>query len=54
MGRPKKKSAQTELEKLQMQNARLKTEVALLKKVTALVEAKEARERMNGKKPSKN
>lgn len=54
MGRPRKKEPQTELEKLQMENLYLRAENALLKKVKALVEAKEARARMNGHKPSKN
>jgi len=54
MGRPKKRKAETELEKLQAENTRLRAENALLKKVKALVEQREARERMNGRKPSKN
>ena len=54
MGRPKKKEPQTELEKLQYENARLRAENDLLKKVKALVEAREARLREIGRKPSKN
>lgn len=55
MGRPKKNSQPlTELERLQKENQELKTEIALLKKVRALVEEREARLRGNGRKPSKN
>ena len=54
MGRPKKKEPQTELEKLQYENAVLRAENALLKKVKALVEARDARLREIGQKPSKN
>ncbi len=54
MGRPKKKEPQTELEKLQYENARLRAENDLLKKVKALVEARDARLREIGRKPSKN
>ena len=54
MGRPKKREPETELERLQAENARLRAENALLKKVKALVEEREARERMSGQKPSKN
>jgi Transposase. len=54
MGRKKKQQPETELEKLLAENARLRAENALLKKVTALVEEREARERMSGQKPSKN
>ena len=54
MGRPKKRIPETELEKLQAENLRLRAENALLKKVRALVLEKEARERMLGQKPSKN
>ena len=54
MGRPKKQAPITELEKLQAENERLRAENALLKKVKALVEEREAREHMNGQKPSKN
>ena len=54
MGRPRKKTPQTDLEKLQEENARLKAEVALLKKVKALVEEREARQRAIGLRPSKN
>ncbi len=56
MGRPKKKTLEemTELERLQYENERLRAEVALLKKVKALVEEREARLRETGRKPSKN
>lgn len=54
MGRPKKKEPQTELEKLQAENLRLRAENALLKKVKVLVEEKQARARLNGQKPSTN
>lgn len=54
MGRPRKKEPQTELEKLQDENLRLKAENALLKKVKALVEARDARLKEIGRKPSKN
>lgn len=54
MGRSKKLEPETTLEKLQAENIRLRAEIALLKKVTALVREREARERMSGQKPSKN
>ncbi len=54
MGRPKKKEPQTELEKLQREVARLRAENDLLKKVKSLVEARDARLREIGRKPSKN
>ena len=54
MGRPKKSTPETELEKLRAENTRLRAENALLKKVKALVEQREARERMIGRQPSKN
>lgn len=54
MRRSKKHEPETELGKLQAENARLRAENALLKKVTALVKEKEARERMSGRTPSKN
>ena len=56
MGRPKKKKPEemTELELLRYENERLRAEVALLKKVRALVEEREARLRATGRKPSKN
>ena len=44
----------TELELLRYENERLRAEVALLKKVRALVEEREARLRATGRKPSKN
>ena len=55
MGRPKKKSKPlTELEKLRKENQELRTENALLKKVRALVEGRNARLRAIGQEPSKN
>ena len=55
MGRPKKDSKpQTELERLQKENQELRTEIALLKKVRALVEERNARLRKIGQGPSKN
>ena len=56
MGRPKKKTLEemTELERLQYENERLRAEVALLKKVKALVEERDARLCEIGRKPSKN
>ena len=55
MGRPKKvQKPETELERLRRENQELKTEVALLKKVKALVEEREARLRAIGRGQSKN
>ncbi len=55
MGRPKKNSKPlTELERLQKENQELKTEIALLKKVRALVEERNARLREIGRWPSKD
>ena len=54
MARPRKKEPQTDLERLQAENLRLRAEVALLKKVKALVEEQEARARHSGQEPSKN
>ena len=54
MGRPKKKKPETELEKLRDEVLRLKIENELLKKVKALVEAREARLYEIGHKPSKD
>jgi len=54
MRQSKKTEPQTELEKLQAENEYLRAENALLKKVKALVEEREARERMTGRRPSKN
>lgn len=56
-GRPKKQEPQTELEKLKVELERARTEIALLKKVQALVEQKEAQMlkiAKSGLKPSKN
>ena len=55
MGRPEKNSKPlTELERLQKENAELKTEIALLKKVRALVEERNVLLREIGHGPSKN
>lgn len=56
MGRPKKKMADqmTELERLQKENQELKTELALLKKVRALVEERNARLYEIGHRSSKD
>ena len=56
MGRPKKKKPEemTELELLQLRVKELEAENALLKKVKALVEEREARLKEIGRKPSKN
>ena len=56
MGRPRKKKPEemTELERLRYENECLRAENALLKKVKALVEAREAHLREIGRKPSKN
>lgn len=55
MGRPKKNSKpMTDLERLEKENQELKTEIALLKKVRALVEERESRLRETGRKSSKN
>ena len=56
MGRPRKKKPEemTELERLRYENECLRAENALLKKVKALVEAREARLREIGRKPSKD
>ena len=54
MARPKKKEPQTELEKLQAENLRLRAENALLKKVQTLVEEQKAQARRGGQKPSTN
>lgn len=48
MARPKKKAPQTELEVLQEENLRLRAEVALLKKVKALVREEKAQAQRNG------
>ena len=55
MGRPKKNSKPlTELERLRKEVQELRTENALLKKVRALVEERNAHLRAIGQKPSKN
>ena len=56
MGRPRKKKPEemTELELLQLRVMELEAENALLKKVKALVEERDARLRGTGRKPSKN
>ena len=55
MGRPKKNSKPlTEIERLRKEVQELKTENALLKKVRALVEERNARLRAIGQEPSKN
>ena len=55
MGRPKKNSKPlTELERLRKEVEELKTENALLKKVRALVEERNARLHAIGQEPSKN
>ena len=55
MGRPKKNSKPlTELERLRKEVQELRTENALLKKVRALVEERNARLRAIGQEPSKN
>jgi hypothetical protein len=56
MGRPRKKKLEemTELELLQLRVMELEAENALLKKVKALVEERDARLRGTGRRPSKN
>ena len=54
MGRRKKQEPQTELERLRYENEYLRAEVALLKKVRALMEEKEKRLHEIGRKPSKH
>lgn len=56
MGRPRKKKLEemTELELLQLRVKELEAENALLKKVKALVEEREARLKEIGRKPSRN
>ena len=55
MGRPKKESKPlTELERLRKEVQELRTENALLKKVRAFVEGRNARLRAIGQGPSKN
>ena len=52
MARPRKREPQTELERLQYENLRLRAENALLKKVRALMEEEQSRLRGTGRKPS--
>ena len=54
MGRPRKKEPQTELEKLQARVQWLEAENALLKKVKALMEEEESRQRGSGHRPSRH
>lgn len=54
MGRAKKDIRQTELERLRKENQELRTEIALLKKVRALVEERQSRLRAIGRGPSKD
>ena len=54
MGRPKKQEPQTELERLRYENEYLRAEVALLKKVRALMEEREKRLHDIGRKPSRH
>ena len=56
MRRPRKKKPEemTELERLRYENECLRAENALLKKVKALVEARDARLKEIGRKPSRN
>lgn len=53
MGRPKKRAPQTPLEQLKHENARLKAELALLKKLRTLAQARAPRRGASGRKPSK-
>lgn len=52
MGRPKKQEPQTELEKLKLENEYLRAEVALLKKMQALLDSKKAQNKGTGRAPS--
>ena len=52
MGRPRKQQPQTELEKLKLENEYLKAEVALLKKMQALLDSKKAQNKGTGRAPS--
>lgn len=55
MGRPKNNiKSQSELERLRKENEELRLEVALLKKVRALVEERNARLQGIGREPSKS
>ena len=54
MGRPKKQEPLTELERLRRENEWLRAEVALLKKVRALMVEKECQQQEIGRKPSKH
>lgn len=51
---PKEKEPQTELEKLQAENLRLRAKNVLFKKAKALVEAKKGQALLNGRGPSTN
>ena len=54
MAKRNNKAALTELEELRARNEYLEAENALLKKVKALVEARDARRKGTGQKPSSN
>ena len=54
MKRLPKEECEKENERLRKENERLRLEILLLKKVRALVEEREARNRAIGRKPSKN
>ena len=49
-----KEDIEKENERLRKENERLRLEILLLKKVRALVEEREARNKAIGRKPSKN
>ena len=53
MGRPRKRAPKTPLERLEHENARLKAELALLKKLRTLAQARAPRRGASGRKPSK-
>ena len=54
MKRLPKEECEKENERLRKENERLRLEILLLKKVRALVEEREARNKAIGRKPSKN